>query len=297
MMCLICLSEAFPCAIKEGYEHYRCDSCGHIQLFPLPSDETLQAYYSSEYIYTDCCGKLNENEKPSPSISYIRTNFLGRPSSRFLDVGAGNGKFLKELKGLGFNHLFAVEPNKSLVQILNNSGFKVERGVLDRSSFSGELFDVINAGDVIEHLTDPVSFIQILRNKLEVGGVLIVTTPNVDSPWSKYTYFLFKYFHIPWSTLTPIAHINNFSLSSLELLLRKNSFKIISSHFNAPGLKYELGHTHLFRDFRERKTLKYLFRWLFGWGVYFLGYVLFKMLPKRNKVDFRMTLIAQVSSD
>ena len=198
---------------------------------------------------------------------------------------------------MGFNHLFAVEPNKSLVQILNNSGFKVERGVLDRTSFSGELFDVINAGDVIEHLTDPVSFIQILRDKLEVGGVLIVTTPNVDSPWSKYTYFLFKYFRIPWSTLTPIAHINNFSLSSLELLLRNNSFKILSSYFNAPGLKYELGHTHLFRDFRERKTLKYLLRWLFGWGVYFLGYVVLNMRHKKNQVDFRMTIIAQVSSE
>ena len=293
MTCIICGANSNFCATKEGHRHFQCTHCGHIQLSPLPSNEELTLYYSTDYIFTDCQDRPTKKGKRSAYLSYIRANFQNIEATSCLDIGAGNGRFLGELRELGFSQLYAVEPNDSLARILLNSGYNVEKGMMKDVSFGTTQFNLINAGDVIEHLVDPVSFIKSLRGKLSQNGTLIITTPNIESYWSRFTFFLYKHFSIPWSSLTPIAHINNFSHSSLKHLLQSNSFQIMDSHFSSPSLRYELGHTHLFRAFRENKTLRNLLIWGFGWSLYVIGFYSLKFFSKKVGTDFKMTLIAK----
>jgi len=297
MTCNICLSKLTSYATKEGFDHYRCNSCGHIQVFPMPTIEDLKQYYSKDYVFTDCEGLDTKVKSVPPTLSFIQSYFQNFYGAKCLDVGAGNGRFLNELRGMGFSELYAIEPNESLVTHLIDSGFIVEKGMVSKDSFAKLSFDVINAGDVIEHIIDPVSFMQSIRSKLNVGGLLIITTPNIHSHWSRFTFFLYRYLSIPWSSLTPIAHVNNFSLVSLRHLLNANSFQIVDSYFSPPGLKYELGHTHLFRSFREDKNLKNLLFWVFGWSLYVISFYSLKLFCKRGPTDFKMTLIAQIIPD
>jgi SAM-dependent methyltransferase len=262
----------------------------------MPSFEDLEEYYSKAYVFTDCDREFIQTNKPSPALRFIKSKFQDFGATKCLDVGAGNGRFLSELRDMGFNDLYAIEPNDSLVGFLVDSGFVVEKGMMSNDSFPELSFDVINAGDVIEHLIDPVEFIQTIQNKLNLGGVLIITTPNMYSLWSRFTYILYKYLSIPWSSLTPIAHVNNFSLASLRYLLNSNSFQIVDSYFGPPSLKYELGHTHLFRAFREKRSLKSLLSWVLGWSLYVIFFYPIRLLSKRRKADFKMTLIAQITS-
>jgi 2-polyprenyl-3-methyl-5-hydroxy-6-metoxy-1,4-benzoquinol methylase len=46
----------------------------------------------------------------------------------------------------------------------------------------GETFEVIVAGDVIEHMSNPGLFLDNCRRHLEPGGQLILTTPNAKWP-------------------------------------------------------------------------------------------------------------------
>lgn len=293
MVCTICKAISNFCALKEGYKHFKCVGCGHIQISPFPSSEELLDYYSKDYIFTDCEERPRKKLASSSIFTYIQANFPKIENVSCLDIGAGNGRFLGELKALGFRHLYAVEPNDSLAKMLAEKGYVVENGMMENDSFGSSLFNLINAGDVIEHLADPAGFVQSIRSKLSDDGILIITTPNIDSPWSKFTYFAYRHFSIPWSSLTPIAHINNFSYSSLRFLLLSNSFQVIDSYFSHPSLKYELGHTHLFRAFREHKSLRNGFRWVFGWGYYVIGFYSIKLLSKESRHNFKMTLIAK----
>lgn len=44
--------------------------------------------------------------------------------------------------------------------------------------FLGKYFDVIFAGDLIEHLSNPGLFLECVEKSLKIGGKLIITTPN-----------------------------------------------------------------------------------------------------------------------
>lgn len=59
-------------------------------------------------------------------------------------------------------------PDKTRYQEASAEGF----------SFPGVAFDVIIAGDLIEHLPNPGLFLDCCRNHLHGNGVLILTTPN-----------------------------------------------------------------------------------------------------------------------
>ena len=57
----------------------------------------------------------------------------------------------------------------------------------------GELkFDVVFAGDLIEHLSNPGLFLEAAKRALKPGGLLLVTTPNCFNMWnvlSKITHY------------------------------------------------------------------------------------------------------------
>ncbi|KKN52511.1 hypothetical protein LCGC14_0612000 [marine sediment metagenome] len=57
----------------------------------------------------------------------ILTQSLMRPKS-FLEIGAGNGKNLCALRGMGFKNLFGVEPNKNARDLLSTFGFHTYDG-------------------------------------------------------------------------------------------------------------------------------------------------------------------------
>lgn len=50
------------------------------------------------------------------------------------------------------------------------------------SPFGSSSFDAITAGEIIEHLEDPMGFLQGCRETLTPGGILVLSTPNPNSP-------------------------------------------------------------------------------------------------------------------
>jgi hypothetical protein len=128
---------------------------------------------------------------------------------------------------------------------------------------------------------------------LNIGGYLLIRTPNLSSQWSQITYKVSKALRLPWSSLTPPEHLSNFSSKNLNLFLKSESLEIVARYYEPPNLVYELGQLHLFRDFKSNKTLKNLTKLLIGFSSYSFIYLLLKMIQSFLKENFSQTVLAR----
>ena len=102
---------------------------------------------------------------------------------RVLEIGAGDGTFLKILEQECPNiQLACVEPDQSTI-----SSRSQVKGLTDFRSFqeaaaSGTLFDVICLFHVLEHVIDPGSFLNNLRQLTRPGGTAIIEVPSLFDP-------------------------------------------------------------------------------------------------------------------
>jgi SAM-dependent methyltransferase len=62
---------------------------------------------------------------------------------------------------------------------MKQNGYEVRVGDAEKFSFD-ESFDVITAGEVIEHLGKPAAFLERCATHLSPGGRVVLTTPNPD---------------------------------------------------------------------------------------------------------------------
>ncbi len=66
--------------------------------------------------------------------------------------------------------------SESVAQI-RSMGYDVEQG--DAQNFSlGRKFNLVHAGELIEHLDNPAGFLESVRKHLTEDGLLLLTTPN-----------------------------------------------------------------------------------------------------------------------
>ena len=96
-----------------------------------------------------------------------------------LDVGCYTGQLLLSLPK-SFR-LSGVEPNREAAQVARSSGIEIVADTVDGLGKVDRRFDIITACDVIEHVENPLEFLDWLARKLRVGGRLFVTTGNCDS--------------------------------------------------------------------------------------------------------------------
>ncbi|NDF71328.1 MAG: methyltransferase domain-containing protein, partial [Betaproteobacteria bacterium] len=72
----------------------------------------------------------------------------------------------------------AVDLDQENCDRLNALGFDFRCIDATSEAYLGERFDCIFAGDVIEHVNDPVAFLVFAKRHLKESGSLLLTTPN-----------------------------------------------------------------------------------------------------------------------
>ena len=135
------------------------------------------------------------------------------------ETGVALHKRLSDVVG---NKLVGVDVNDRRVKKLQGRGFDVTVGDAQVLPASLGLFDVVVAGELIEHLENPGLFLSGVQDVLRPGGRLILTTPNVLGAlfWLKYGVFCCP---DPWP-----EHVIYFSRPSIVRLLVRMGFSDVS---------------------------------------------------------------------
>ena len=107
-----------------------------------------------------------------------------RPGAQVLDLASGSGAMCLRLMHLGFSPVAcdAVPDNFRLHGQV--PFFAANLNELLPSEMRGG-FDCLVATELIEHLENPRHFLRQCFSALRPGGLLLLSTPNVDSPFSK----------------------------------------------------------------------------------------------------------------
>ncbi len=139
-------------------------------------------------------------------------------TKRILDIGTGGGMFLDVMRSLGWK-TYGVDISAIAVRKLKERGFNAFHGELEQANFAGNYFDVVRASFVMEHVRNPLTFLQEICRILKPEGKAIICVPNFGS-------FQSKFFQENWCMLSIPQHIYHFDSSCLEGLIDKAGLKL-----------------------------------------------------------------------
>jgi len=157
---------------------------------------------------------LADNDPYAFSLAFIGS---GR---RVLEVGCASGHMTAALVAAG-NSVVGVEVDPDAAAEAANAAERVHVLDLDIESISAvehELFDVVLAGDVLEHLRNPAAALDDVLTRLRPGGDLILSIPNVTHADVR-LHLLEGRFDYAESGLLDRTHLRWFTRASLRRLL------------------------------------------------------------------------------
>jgi SAM-dependent methyltransferase len=105
----------------------------------------------------------------------------------------------------------------------SQSGISVSVGEFQREQFPPGSFDLISFWQVLEHLPEPWKFLQRLRPLLKKGGIVAISTPNVESLQAKLA-------KGQWFHLDAPRHLCLFSPRTLGAMMGSLGFRTVEVH-------------------------------------------------------------------
>lgn len=256
--------ELLTCA--NPWRFVRCRQCQHVWLNPRPAIETLAAIYPPTYYaynYDKQVSPLAMRCKEWLDQSKIRTilRCLGEPPRSYLDVGCGNGRFLRAMEAQGIRREwnYGLELDENVVRSLVEAGYDVRcERVEDCTTIPNNRIDLVTMFHVIEHVADPRAVIEKIVQWMSPHGALAIETPNLDSCDARsfqQTYWGGYHFPRHWNLFTPLT---------LSRLLARSGLEVMHT-------SYQTGHSFWMYSFHHRlrygtKPRPKLARWFDPFG-------------------------------
>jgi SAM-dependent methyltransferase len=216
---------AFP---KRGVDIYMCPTCGCI----MADLEFVHEQYESASYYTMAFKTKAEIDGEWGFrwryILGVIQRYTAAP--KLLDVGAGNGYFVYLARtefGMSADGLEVSTAEADYAR--DTFGIELLRGDL---SVVSERYDVLTSFNVLEHVKEPTKLLEQMSERLNPGGLLVVTTPNPSCIHRRLRGLS------RWNMVWPPHHINLFTRAALQELLARQGFEVLeystlSTYINA----------------------------------------------------------------
>ncbi|MDX1903173.1 MAG: class I SAM-dependent methyltransferase [Thermonemataceae bacterium] len=177
MPCLFCNSTKNKVSVYEDtyfngklFAYKQCKSCSLVYLSPLPIQEDYVAMYPVSYQAEIKTKSNGSYDKLLQQIASLSNNH------HILDYGCGNGRFVVEALAAQFQ-VTATEFSPTLVQNLQTEIPNARFFTIEDFKSRTEKYDIIFLSNVLEHLSNPQEIMQMLYEKLEAGGLMVLEGP------------------------------------------------------------------------------------------------------------------------
>lgn len=145
--------------------------------------------------------------------------------TKIFEVGCGNGSLANRLSE--YVAISGIDSSSSAIDVARNAfphlNLNVGSAYDDLASQYGQ-FDVVLSLEVIEHLFDPRFFVQRVREMLNPGGTLIISTPY-HGYWKNLAIALLGKFDAHYTALWDGGHIKFWSRATLSSLMKEVGFQ------------------------------------------------------------------------
>ena len=227
--CPICKSNEIFFQIKYNSNNslftniniYTCKTCNSSFAYPMPSSNDLKKYYEKQdetSIGPDEAGLINKSFAymlAKTRIKYIiqYTNFSKIYKPNILEIGPGYGHLAELIiQDYEINNYSVVEYDKNCFDKLNKIGTEVFEDI--KNINKNNRYNLIIISHVLEHISDPISFLLNLKNNyLKENSYIFIDIPCED--W-KYKAFVDPH----------LIFLNISSLTYISKLIDMNIIKI-----------------------------------------------------------------------
>jgi len=114
-----------------------------------------------------------------------------REGSKVIDIGGGSTYYNLLQSAVSPGELYLLNIERALVLGIANGGQSIVGNALQLPFFD-ETWDAVISFDMVEHLTEPASFLSEVSRILRSDGLFILSTPNLADVYSRIA-FLFGY--------------------------------------------------------------------------------------------------------
>ena len=233
---------------RDVFQYLECKTCGCLQLLNPPSDMT--PYYPSSYeafcsnersggVFQSVRRRLRKRRNHgciagqnwfdrllADRYVYAQLRAFGRmdvsKKARILDVGCGSGRFLADLRELGYENVLGVD--RFIPQSIDlGAGVRVVKGVVEDLAEAD--WDVVMFHHSFEHMPNPAGVLQRAVNLLAPGGHCLIRIPVVAWAWEHYG--------VNWAQLDAPRHLYLHSEKSVRLLACAVGLEVLSVGYDS----------------------------------------------------------------
>lgn len=202
--------------VGVGSKYLQCQGCGLAFVHCQPDASVLERQYLD-----DISSTVNYYQATAPvdMVTFSkRLRLLAElqpQRGRLLDVGCNVGTLMRVAREMGWE-VEGLEPNSRAVDLARQQGLSVHEGFFT-GGFVRRLrkgYQTVVMNDVIEHLVNPLEALRLARELLEPGGLLLVSTPNLQNFWCRKL------------QLKPREHLFLFNSHNLRLVLEREAYEV-----------------------------------------------------------------------
>lgn len=205
----------------------QCTTCGFYYLSPRLHEVAMIEVYKNEGYFSEASeGGYDNYAVEEIALRATFANFLKQLKRKklvggsLLEIGSGYGYFLKEARPY-FARRCGTEYSESAAEVARSFADDIYIGGVS-SIPEQTLFDCIVAVNVLEHVYDPIGFLQSLKAYLNPGGAVVIAVPNMNS-------FLRFLMGRRWPSFKTPEHVSYFSEKTLKMALSQAGLNQITT--------------------------------------------------------------------